>query len=217
MITVVVPSRNEEKNIKQCLQALRGALPDARIIVVDRSEDRTPEIVEECGGELHSFGKPGKGAALMKGFELAEGTIVMTDADNSYPAEAIPKMLTLLESADVVIGSRYCKGGSSVGNSFIRGFLGKGYSLLSRIFLGVSDPQSGLKVFRKEVVERVGSINEQGFGWDTVFIARVKRKGLRVMEYPIVFHSKEEESNVGALGTTWSMWWNFVLVVLRVR
>ncbi|MCD4740366.1 glycosyltransferase family 2 protein [archaeon] len=217
MITVVVPSRNEEKNIRACLEALRSVLPDARIIVIDRSEDGTSAIVKDLGESLYVFDKPGKGAALMNGIELAEGTIVMTDADNSYPAEEIPKMLKLLENADIVIGSRYCKGGRLNGVPFMRKFTGLGYSILFRIFFGINDPQSGLKAFRKKSFERVLPIKESGFEWDSVFIAKSKRMGLKIVEHPIVFTDRGKNSNVGILRTTWSMWFNFVCLVLGLK
>lgn len=222
VISIIVPSRNEEKNIKECLEALEEYVPISKIIVVDRSEDSTPQIVKELADkygniELVETKKPGKGAGLKIGFQKAEGIVVMTDADNSYPAKDILKMLALLENADIVIGSRYCKQGRLIGVPFSRQFLGKGYSLLSRVFIGVHDTQSGLKAFRKQVLDKVGRIDEDGFGWDTVFVARAKRNGLRVVEHPIEYTAKEKPSNVSAVKTTWQMWWNFVQVVFRLK
>ncbi|MCD6414652.1 MAG: glycosyltransferase [Candidatus Diapherotrites archaeon] len=224
ILSIVVPSRNEEKNIRECLEALEEAVPLSSIVVVDRSEDSTPKLVEELSKKygnvkLVRFGKPGKGAALKEGFRRAEknSILVMTDADGSYPAEEIPKMINLLKKADVVIGSRYCPGGKLKEVPFARRITGKIYSFLFHTFFGVYDPQSGLKVFRKQVLDKIGGIPGDGFEWDSAFIARAKRAGFRVVEYPISYIDRKKESNVNIVKTSWSMWVNLIQLLLGFR
>ena len=99
----------------------------------------------------------------------------------------------------------------------MRKFTGWGYSILSRFFLGVRDPQSGLKVFRKSVLETVGEIEDDGFEWDSVFITRAKRAGLKIFDHPIVFIDKQKESNVNVIRTVWPMWSNLMQLALRLK
>mgnify|MGYP006282201585 CR=1 FL=1 len=221
-MNIIVPSRNEENNIRDCLEALENVVPEAKIIVVDRSEDSTPEIVNELAGkygniQLIKTSKPGKGAGLKEGFRHAEGIIVMTDADNSYPAEKIPELVDALAESEVAIGCRYCKDGKLEGVPFLRRFTGWGYSTLFRIFFGVRDPQSGLKAFKKDVFKEIGDVSENGFGWDSEFLVKAKRKKLRISEHPIVFRDKEKQSNVNVLKASWNMWWNFFELLVRLK
>ena len=222
VISIVVPSRNEERSIENCLREIEEVLPASKIIVVDRSEDETPRIVKKLAKEygnieLVEIKSPGKGAGLKEGFRRAEGIIVMIDADCSFPPSEIPRILKLLEKADVVIGSRYCSGGKLERVPLLRRITGRRYSFLFRLFFGINDPQSGLKAFRREVLERVGEIKEDGFEWDSVFIARARRAGLRVVEHPITFTAQEGKTNVNILKTSWQMWLNFICLVLGLK
>jgi dolichol-phosphate mannosyltransferase len=122
----VLPTYNEAENIVGFLRAVREAVPEADVLVVDdNSPDGTAALAEETASELgrikvlHRSGKQGLGAAYRHGFTTAfdEGyeAIVSMDSDYSHDPAAIPTMLRLVEGgADAVIGSRYVPGGATV-------------------------------------------------------------------------------------------------------
>ena len=120
---VVVPTYNERENVKILLPAVRDAVPDADILVVDDdSPDGTGDVVEDVAAELgqitllHRPGKQGLGSAYRDGFDhgLDHGydVVVSMDVDLSHDPEVLPELLSMIEAgADAVIGSRYVPGG----------------------------------------------------------------------------------------------------------
>ncbi len=214
---VVIPTYNEAGNISTALDRVRVAVPHADILVVDdNSPDSTAALVEQhrdytaddtdgLDGSGHVFllsraGKDGLGAAYRAGFTwaLTHGyeAVVQMDADLSHPAERIPALLDSLESADVVVGSRYVPGGevsnwslsrrliSRVGNNYVR--------LVLR--LPVHDTTAGFKAFRRDTLERIGAVDStsNGYCYQVENTWRAARLGLRVIEVPICFTDRTE-------------------------
>lgn len=124
-ISIVVPTYNESGNIGNLLQAVSKTLEgyDYEIIIVDdNSPDRTAEQVRKitCGDNrirlLVRSGKLGLGSAILEGFGMAKGNyFLMIDADLSHRSEDIKRLIDNRRGADIVIGSRYIKGGRIVG------------------------------------------------------------------------------------------------------
>jgi dolichol-phosphate mannosyltransferase len=209
-ISVVVPTRNEEKNIEQFLSTLQ----DYEVILADSSTDDTGKIASKFTNvTVIELNKQGKGHGVKKGIENAEGVIVLVDGDGSYPASYIPKLLNELKNSDIAIGSRYMGGSVIHDASLHRKLAGRTYSSLFRLFFGVLDPQSGLKVFRKETVRKIGEIDENGFSWDSIFIARARRKGMKIKEIPIAFTAKEKTTKVHLFGTSMQLFMTLLKLV----
>jgi len=159
---VVLPTYNEADNIADFLAAVRGAAPNANILVVDdNSPDGTGAIAEQSAASLgniavlHRAGKAGLGAAYRHGFAVAfeEGydVIVSMDSDFSHDPMVIPAMVALIEGgADVVVGSRYVPGGGTVNWPIHRRLLSRWGNRYTGFVLRmkVRDCTSGFRAYR---------------------------------------------------------------------
>jgi dolichol-phosphate mannosyltransferase len=204
--TVCLPTYNERENIEPMLRALGDK--GVRVLVVDdNSPDGTGEIAARLAAELdyvdvlHRPRKEGLGPAYIAGFRraLAEGAelVLEMDCDFSHSPDAVPRLIAAAESgADLVIGSRYVRGGS-IGNwGFIRRFVSAGGSLYARILLGVPvhDLTGGFKCYRRRVLETIDldAIDSRGYAFQIETTYRTLRAGFRVEEVPIHFVDREE-------------------------
>ena len=201
-LTVVIPAFNEVKTIERVLERVRAAaLPDGvdlEIVVVDdASTDGTQAKLEElaASGEvafkLVKHGEnQGKGAALRSGFAAATGDFVLVqDADLEYHPRDYPVLLQPLleEGADVVYGSRFLGGPHRV--LFFWHYQGnKLLTLLSNMFtdLNLSDMETGYKVFRKEVLDKL-TLNSNRFAIEPEMTAKVSKQRVRIYEVPISY------------------------------
>jgi dolichol-phosphate mannosyltransferase len=168
-VLVVIPTYNEEPNIARMLSAVRSVVPEVSILVVDDgSPDRTDELVEQAAQQLGQISllrreaKGGLGSAYRAGFawgiERGFDTFVEIDADFSHDPTALPKLLKKAgEGADVVIGSRYVRGGTIPDWPWYRHLLswsGNKYASLM-LRLGVADATAGYRVYRSDILTRM--------------------------------------------------------------
>lgn len=175
--SLIIPTRNEELNVPGLLaklsQVLRGA--DYEIILVDDSDDATPEVAALIGYELglnvaviHRDGRDREGGlstAVLAGVASAYGDYVcIMDADLQHPPELIPEMLAAARDADadIVIASRYVQGGSDAGlSSGARRLISRASRRLVKTVFpsrlrGVSDPLSGFFMARRSILNEAG-------------------------------------------------------------
>lgn len=206
-VSAVLPTYNEKGNIKNLILTIsRQLTPSPEIIVVDdNSPDRTWEIVgglqkEVPGLQLHRrMTERGLASALKEGIESATGdAITWMDCDFSHPPTLIPEMLKALDEFDVVIASRYVKGGGQKG-PFIRDITSRSFNIFASLVLSskVNDWTSGYAMIKKEVLEQV-AIEPMGQGYGEYFVAMLYgalRRGFRVKEIPYTcFYNSEHES-----------------------
>jgi dolichol-phosphate mannosyltransferase len=202
--TICLPTYNERANLEPMIDALRDVLRDGdRVLVVDDSSpDGTGEIADRLADELgfidvlHRPQKEGLGPAYLAGFKraLADGAelVLEMDCDFSHDPEAVPRLIAAAEGgADVVLGSRYVRGGR-VGNwGLIRRVISRGASLYTALFLqmGVRDPTGGFKCFRRGVLETLDldAITAKGYAFQIETTYRAKQAGFRIVEVPITF------------------------------
>ena len=133
----------------------------------------------------------GLGYAIMCGIKQAKGTIIVSlDSDGSHSPYYIPQMVKLLNHADIIVGSRYVKGGSTK-DSFMRKLISRTYCQLAQTLFGlkVKDNMSGFIVTKKEVFTQY-PIRNNGYKWGLDLLCRSKNK-LRVIEYPICFSKRK--------------------------
>jgi glycosyltransferase involved in cell wall biosynthesis len=203
-VSIVIPAYNEEATIVSIIEKvlaapIPGGLQRELIIVNDGSKDNTAKILDKlektCVKVIHHEHNMGKGAALRTGMANASGDFVLIqDADLEYDPGEMPNLLQPLldDHADVVYGSRFLSTGPhrvlyfwhSVGNRFL--------TMLSNMFtnLNLTDMETGYKVFRKWVVEKI-TIEENRFGFEPEITAKIaKLKGIRIYEVGISYFGR---------------------------
>ena len=199
---VIIPTYNEKDALPLITARVRESVPDVDILVVDdNSPDGTGEIADGLAAAdarihvMHRLGKGGLGAAYLAGFAwaLQEGydAVVEMDADGSHQPEQLPRLLTALEDADLVLGSRYVRGGAVENWPKSREILSRGGNAYTKLMLGVplKDATGGYRAFRASTLRSIGldSVASQGYCFQVDLAWRAHQRGLRVVEVPITF------------------------------
>ena len=200
---IVVPTYNERDNVRGIAERLLAALPGAHVLFVDdNSPDGTGALLDELAAAsprvhvMHRAGKLGLGTAYIEGFGwgLARDYpyLFEMDADGSHDPQYLPAMLALAEDgADVVIGSRYVPGGGTENWGLGRRLLSRGGGLYARTILGmeIRDLTAGFICWRRAALEAIDlqTITSNGYSFQIEMKYRAARRGLRLVETPIVF------------------------------
>lgn len=199
---VVVPTYNEEGNIRDLINRLLALSQKLKIIIVDgHSTDKTGYVADLMAHQypqvevIHQAGKLGLGAAYTDGFRraLLEGCdcILTMDADFSHDPAFIPNLLEQIKKNDVVIGSRYIEGGGIRHWGILRRILSWGANTIARLMLGfeTADNTSGFRCYRADVLKTVNfeTIKSDGYSYLLELLYRCKQKNFRVKEVPIIF------------------------------
>jgi dolichol-phosphate mannosyltransferase len=208
---LVLPTYNEAANIEGIVEAALAKLPrSGRVLVVDdNSPDGTGAIAERLAESderlevLHRPRKEGLGPAYIAGFRRAlsagAGLVLEMDSDFSHDPAYLPRLLDAAGRADVVIGSRYVRGGAVREWSPLRRAISRGGSAYARVALGVGvrDLTGGFKCFRREVLEAIDldSIKSRGYAFQVEMTYRAIERGFRVVEVPIVFRNRAAGSS----------------------
>ncbi|WNI25933.1 polyprenol monophosphomannose synthase [Streptomyces sp. ITFR-16] len=203
---VIIPTYNEAENIKPIVSRVRAAVPEADILVADdNSPDGTGKLADELAAVddqvhvLHRKGKEGLGAAYLAGFRWGMdhdyGVLVEMDADGSHQPEELPRLLTALKGADLVLGSRWVPGGRVVNWPKSREIISRGGSTYSRLMLGLRtrDVTGGYRAFRTETLQGIGldEVASQGYCFQVDLARRAVEAGYHVVEVPITFVDRE--------------------------
>jgi dolichol-phosphate mannosyltransferase len=205
-VTVIVPTYNEKENIESLVTQLLALPTGVRVTVVDdNSPDGTGEVADRlaagskgCVTVIHRAGKLGLGAAYIAGFKraLAEGAdlICTMDADFSHNPRYIPDMVAKIgQGYDLVIGSRYVRGGGS-DHALVRRVFSWGANTITRVVLGLHahDTTAGFRCYRREVLESLDldSITSSGYSFLFEMLFNVERRSWRVGEVPIFFKDR---------------------------
>jgi dolichol-phosphate mannosyltransferase len=219
---VVLPTYNEIANIEKMLRALRAEVPNCDILVVDDgSPDGTADVADRIGGELQQInvlrrsGKGGLGSAYRAGFtwglERGYDSFVEIDCDFSHDPRALPDMLELGRSNEVVIGSRYVPGGAIPSWSTSRMLLSKGGNRYASFMLGlgVADSTAGYRVYSKSALEKIDyqTVRADGYGFQIEMTYRARSGGASIVEHPISFTDRTEgESKMSRAIVTEALW-----------
>lgn len=202
---VIIPTYNELENMQALLPVLMKLKQKFDVLVVDDSSpDGTAQFVETLSkteSRVHVLvraAKQGLGKAYLAGFSwgLEQGYDVLTemDADFSHAPHHLDEILTLIDKHDVVIGSRYVKGGGTVNWGIIRKLISRGGSLYSRLILGypLRDWTGGFNCWRKEVLEKINlnSIRSNGYSFQIELKYKALKNGYQIFESPIVFEDR---------------------------
>ena len=222
---IVLPTYNEHDNLPEIVPRILAAAPMVDVLVVDDSSpDGTGEIADEIARRevrvkvMHRPRKDGLGPAYLAGFArgLGEGygRILQMDADGSHDPGALPSLLAASRDADLVLGSRYVRGGGTVHWGLGRRLLSRGGSLYAGLILGldVKDLTGGFKCFRREALEALdlGTVTSTGYAFQIELTYRAIRRGFRVVEVPITFVDrrvgKSKMSRAIVFEALWKVW-----------
>lgn len=204
---IIIPTYNESENIEKLLGEIFSIEKDINILIVDdNSPDKTYEIIEKLMADkykgklnlLKRSGKLGLGTAYIAGFKWAIERkfdyIFEMDADFSHNPKYLPDFLREIEKNDLVIGSRYIKGGGVKNWGLIRKIISRGGSLYSKIILGlpINDITGGFKCFKREVLEYIDldSIKSNGYSFQVEMNYRVHLNKFKMKETPIIFEDR---------------------------
>ena len=210
-VLVIIPTYNESENIDTIVGRLRRAVPTAEVLVADdNSPDGTGLMADALAARdasvhvLHRLGKEGLGMAYLAGFQwgLERGydVIIEMDADGSHQPEQLPKLLQALgpkdaRTADLVLGSRWVRGGRVVNWPRSREVLSRGGNLWTRVALGVplKDATGGYRVFDRSTLLGIGldDVASAGYCFQVDLVWRAVKQGFRVVEVPITFVERQ--------------------------
>ena len=231
-ITVVIPTYNEAENLPQLVSALFALPLDLRILIVDdNSPDGTGIIADELAKKsqrmrvIHRTGKQGLGSAYLTGFRVAldDGAeaVAQMDADFSHDPAKLVVMASQLETCDLVIGSRYIKGGavdehwpmwrkglSAFANFYVRTIL----------HLSQQDVTAGFRLWRREILEGMPlrHVRSNGYVFQVEMTYLAHCLDYRIGEIPVYFPDRQNGKSkmsfviqAEAALRVWVVWWSY--------
>ena len=229
-VCVVIPTYNEAENLSDIVGSLLGlGLPGLQIVIVDDSSpDGTGAIADElasshigCIHVIHRPSKQGIGPAYVEGFKAAVAlypdVIAQMDADFSHQPESILEMIGVLETSDVVVGSRYVEGGNvDMRWGWSRRVLSRYGNAYTRLVGGVRvrDASSGFKAFRRNVMDSLplDSLQCKGFGFQAEVTMACQRLNFSIVEHPIDFVGRKKGASKISLGIVGEALWRLPLI-----
>jgi len=214
-------------NIDRVVAALSG-VPGTEIVVSDDGSDDGTRAAAEAAAARHPNvsvvgyeRNAGKGRAVETGVAATSGEIVvLLDGDLDLPPEQVPDVLERFTAsgADAMVGSKWASMKAG-GYPLIRRILSRAFSLATRIlfWLPVTETQTGLKVFRREPLERcLGGVRVARYAYDLELLVLMHRAGYRIVETPVTLAVSSSSSSV-TVKTLWEMGLDTLRVRLRPR
>jgi dolichol-phosphate mannosyltransferase len=231
---LILPTYNEAENLEPMVNEVlprlsHGGATPTILVVDDASPDGTGAIADRLAREhpevrvLHRPTKDGLGRAYLAGFQAAldggADLILQMDCDFSHDPADVPRLMEAAASADVVLGSRYVRGGGVENWALRRRIQSRGGCMYARLILRVPvrDLTGGFKCWRRRALEALDfdGVDAHGYGFQIEMTYRALRSGLSVTEVPIVFRERREgQSKMTAWITLEAVW---KVPALRVR
>ena len=199
-VSVVMGTYNEEEAVGTVLSDVdRVTDGRAEVVCVDGSDDCTPEIAREHGARVVEQEPRGYGLAVREALFKASGdVIVTTDCDNTYPMEALPRFLELInEGYDVVSGDRLYHDATAMPTLNRLG--NRAFALLASGLIGrrVHDTTTGMRAYRREVVRSIRWTENTGLSAE--LLIRPLMRGYEVREEPIEYDERAGETKLDPL------------------
>jgi len=229
-VVVVVPTYNELGNLEPIASAILAALPQATLLIVDDSSpDGTGALADALAAReprlniLHRPAKQGLGVAYREAFRWAldrreTRAVVQMDADFSHDPGDLPRLLApLMTDADLVLGTRYIRGGGTVGWPIYRQLISRAGTIFARVvlLLPYRDLTGGFKAWRRELLEeiRLREASASGYGFQIETTWWAHRRGAAIIQLPIIFR----ERVVGSSKMSGGIVGEAMRLVLRLR
>ena len=202
---IVIPTYDERENIEAIVRAARAQLDADVLIADDASPDGTGQIADAMSAAdpgvhvLHRTGRRGLGRAYVDGFRwgLERGYEVLFsfDADFSHPPHDLPRLAHRAASVDLVLGSRYVRGGDTRGWSWRRRAVSRAGNSYAQLWLGlgVRDATAGFRAYRASALQKVelSAVRSEGYAFQIEMAYRVRRAGGVIAEVPIHFVDRQ--------------------------
>jgi len=203
-VSVSMITMNEEGAIGKVIADIRAAVPDAEILVVDSSKDRTPEIAESLGARVvRQFPPRGYGPAMTQALRDARGDVVVTlDCDDTYPTWRIPEFVAAIDAgADLVDGNRVWRRPPAMPlSNFVANRL---FGVVARVALGskAMDLHSGMRAYRRTMLEAL-RWDPDGAALPVELVLLPERLGYRVVHVPIEYDERIGKTTLNPLDST---------------
>lgn len=207
---IIIPTYNEIENLDALVRAIRELALGSQIIIVDdNSPDGTgiqADHLAESHPEVHVIHRPckqGLGTAHIAGIRLAldlgMDRILTMDADFSHHPRYLPAIIAALDSYDVVIGSRYVRGGGTRQCTLGRKLLSRSANVFARGALGLraNDATAGFRGYHRGVLESIplDQIVSDGYSFLIEMLYNCQKRSWRIGEIPIVFENRQKGSS----------------------
>lgn len=223
---IIIPTYNEAANLEALVTALRTHAADADILIVDdASPDGTGEIADRLAQApavhvLHRAGKEGLGVAYCAGFawglrQPEYNWFVEMDADGSHHAAELRRLRNAAFVADLVIGSRWVRGGRVVNWPRLRRFISRAGTVYARAMLRlpVHDATAGFRVLSRKALEAVSleTVASHGYCFQIDVTRRIHNAGLPIVEVPVTFTEREHGASKMTTGIVAEALWRVTL------
>jgi dolichol-phosphate mannosyltransferase len=218
-LVTVIPTYNESQTLPSLIEELvvhmkKIAERFSIIVMDDASPDGTGKIAEELGKKfgnimvVHRTSKLGLGSAYKDGFKIAlekfdPEYVIQMDADHSHDPKEIPEMIKKVQGYDFAIASRHLKGSTTLGWGTYRKLVHSTAGTIAAKCGGlkISDPTSGFRIFKRNVLESLdfSQIKSSGFAFQIEILCHIKKLGFKGIEIPTRFVNREQgKSKMGA-------------------
>ena len=229
---VVIPTYNEAASLEPLVTSLRAHAADADILVVDdASPDGTGKIADRLAEDpaihvLHRPGKKGLGVAYCAGFAwgLARpeyGWFVEMDADGSHRPAELRRLRNAAYAADLVIGSRWVRGGRVLDWPWTRRLISKVGTAYARMMLGlpVRDATAGYRVLSRRALEAAAleTVSSHGYCFQIDMTRRIHDAGLPIVEVPVTFVERQFGASKMTIGIVAEALWRVTVWGVECR
>ena len=207
---LTIPTYNERENLEELVEKVVRTVPDLDILIIDDSSpDGTGEIADRLASRhiqlkvMHRPPKSGRGTASLDGYKYAIKNAydyyLEMDCDHSHNPSELPGILAAADDADIVIGSRFMRGGRVEGWNTYRKLLHFSADCAIKTILGlhITDPTNGYHCYSVKMLARVDfeRLNFQGYAAHTILKALFNKAGYKIKEVPSVFANRTKGSS----------------------
>ncbi len=209
-LSVVISALNEEKTVTSVLTRVLEVFDKHKIngeivFLNNHSTDKTGELADAIAKKdgrinvIQRYDRPNRdlGSSLREGFANAQGEfIIILDCDLSHDPEEIPNLLKHKDEADIIIGSRFVKGGKA-DMALKRTIISRTYNTMAKLLLGmnVNDLTTGFKLYKKKMLDEL-QLESNGFGLHVEIPIKAHLKGFTFKEVPIYYKRSDKKSTL---------------------